>query len=292
MATVVGIDTSLSLTADVQPGLSFLGDAIAWLGGMPAVAIRPMGTGAPQGKKGATPVTAVEINGLRVQGLAVGVYFNDSPLNSGAPATAAQGAADARTAQAQAAAIGVDAGTYLWFDLESNIAANPANTVAAVAAYLTALAAANRPSVYGGSGGVYGIMAPGSLLGDALVQALASDSSGDVARLVLWPAQWTVGAGGFALSSAPAWAPNVPTPLLGMVRMIQVSGNDFNDICDLNLVDDTLLLPGGGLMLPASQPAPIATAPPAPAAPNLPAAQGALAQAATAIAAAQAALGS
>ena len=251
---VVGVDTAVCMTAEVQPGMTYLQDVTSWLGGRPPLVIRPLGTGGvtASGKPVATPVTTKEINDVRAAGVAQMFYYNDSRLNGlKVSASAEQGVFEAKELLAQADAVGVPDGTYVPIDIEYGVTENPKNTPQALAAYITAVADTIRPTRLAGAGGFYANMGPGSLFAKALMLALSQDQTGNVHRLILWPADWIVGAGGFTLTNPPTWdISRVPAEIAGMVRLVQVSGGDFGGWFDLSLVDPALLNPGGGTVLP------------------------------------------
>lgn len=268
----VGIDTSLDLLADVQPGLTVLQDAVDWMGGRPAFVYRAMG----RGGGASTPLSTTEARALLGAGYPVLPGFNDSSLNGGATGTYALGAHEGQKAIAQAQALGVPAGVYIPLDIELTTSDPRGNTTGTVANYLLGWCDAMRPSVYGGVGILYGILSAGSFLAEAVTLALADPAGRNVHRLWYWQSDWTRRVG-FSLANTPPWAPDITPALAGLCRIWQVSGNDFNDIVDQDLIDAALLAPGAGLWADtpvhtgATVPAPAAQTPaPAPAAPQQP----------------------
>ena len=247
----VAIDSSLSMYATV-PGtnLTVLADSTAWLGRAPDFVIRPTGTGGA----GATPVTSGEIAQLHAEGIGVTPYYNDSPLNANGfipnGDLYAQGQRDAANAVQQADAIGFPGNVYLPGDIESNAPVTEA--------WVRGWCDEMRGAKFAGSGMLYGILGyDGNVrgnLGQAVEDALAKDTTGNVHRLLLWPADWIFKAGiNYSLAATQPWNVLAGTDLFSMIRLWQLSGNDFNGIADEDICQDDfyntgVFLPGGGVV--------------------------------------------
>ena len=223
----VGIDSSLAMyaPAPADPSITILQDATAWLGRKPDFVIRPSGTGGGA----ATPLSTDECIRLHADGLGILPYYNDSPLNwSQNPPTGTYelGQQDAAKAKAQVAAIGIPANFKVPGDIENNAPVTPD--------YIQGWADA-------WSGGMlYGLCGPGGNLGQAVLQALQNDKNGNVHRLLLWPAEWLYKGGlNYSLAATHPWNPVAPSPqTFGMLRLWQISGNDFNGIVDQDICMD------------------------------------------------------
>ena len=232
----VGIDTSLNIFSKVGgSNLSLIADTKAWLGQNPDFVIRPMGNGGGP----ATPVTKQEIADTLAMGIAMGLYYNDSPLNGGQTGNYAIGQQDALNAISQADALGAPSSLYLTCDIEES---TPGRTPVQVnAEWIHGWCDTMRASRFAGSGCIYGIVGSG-LLNQALMQALGDDTNGNVHRLFLWPADWIYRAGlNYVNAAGIAWTPPVVNPkYASMTQMWQLSGNDFNDIADESICTEAM----------------------------------------------------
>lgn len=232
----IGIDTSLSLLSTVpNTTLSVLGDVKAWLGRYPDFVIRPTGSGGA----GAMPLSVAEISALHTIGIAVAPYYNDSPLNRGVTGTAALGAQDARTAIAQAEALGFPYSQWLYCDIEANAPINME--------WISGWCGAMTPSPYPGNGILYGLLEPGSSLTSAFMGTYGQFQI--PANMKFWQSKWTTSGLSYQNLLKTPWDPSVTFTTQTMV--MQVSGNDFNGVCDEDIMEDSFFNQGGA-WLPAS----------------------------------------
>ncbi len=239
------VDSALAANGFVSSDLTLWRDVVDWAGAAPVAWGRYLGSGGGA----ATPLTAQEVSFLHANRCAILPIYNDSPLNGGQAGTYALGQQDADAAIGRAQALGVPAGVYLCCDIEYG--------APLTADYVRGWCDTMRPSIYGGSGILYGALSsPGFAQ-----PLLAAMGDSNVQRLLLWAA--TPEPGSSTAASMPNWAPDAPSAQTqGMVRLWQYAEGDYGGWVDLDQIDTTLLAtglwqPAGGVAdptLPASVP--------------------------------------
>ena len=227
------VDSAMAASGSVSSNLTLWQDVVDWAGAPPVAWGRYLGSGGGA----ATPLTAAEVSFLHANRCAILPIYNDSPLNGGQMGTYAMGQRDADAAIQRAQALGVPSGVYLCCDIEYG--------APLTAEYVRGWCDTMRPSVYGGSGILYGALAT-----TAFAQPLlAAMGDANVQRLLLWAS--TPEPGSSTATAMPTWVPDAPSAQTeGMVRLWQYSEGDYGGWVDLNEVDTTLLR--SGLWLPAN----------------------------------------
>ena len=259
----VGIDSSLSMFAQAPgapAGMTVIEDVRGWLGKYPDFVIRPTGPGGA----GATPLTTEECGKLHDLGIGITTYYNGSPLNSGKVTGSYDlGKQDAENALAELRGIGIWPGTYPCADIEeTNNDQNNPLPVLVTPDWVQGWTDGSRASEFAGAGMVYGGVWTGSRLASAILGALQADKNGNVHRLFIWCATWKYKVGlNYQNAATLAWNPQAPSvDTLSMVRMDQISGNDFNGICDQTICQEdfynsSIWLPGTAVPVASQAPA-------------------------------------
>lgn len=189
----------------------------------------------------ADPLTTEEIATIAAAGLALLPIANN--FGYGEEQTPASCAATAQQAIDQMQALGMPAGVYPVWDLE---------TWPFVSGAVSAILAVGRASIYGGSGVLY--CNPASAVVTEW-QALRGAGNADAQRALLWIARYVPG----AATTPPPWAPGVDDPAV-VAWQDTDHGPDATDLSEIRLgailsvggVAEGLLLPDGGVGAPPS----------------------------------------